>query len=345
MEKQIDKTALTALLKRCEKNFGAGSVSFGTQGFQHVKRVSSGSINLDKILGGGWPEGRIFEIYGPESSGKTSIALLTVAAMQKQGKMCAYIDVEQALDPTWMAKLGVDIDNIILSQPTSGEEALQITETLASSNLVSFIVVDSVAALTPQAELDGEMTDASVGLQARLMSKAMRKLVGVLNKQDCSILFINQLREKIGIMFGNPETTTGGKALKFYASIRLDVRKEQIKEGADIVGQKIKIKTVKNKTFPPFRSTEVVLNYKNGFNVDAEYFANAVEMDIVKKSGSWYSYKDEKLGQGEPIARANLMKHPDYEAIKEEVRNRLNNQVVDGSPSNDEDEDIDELDM
>lgn len=337
MEKE-NLDGLKSLIKQAEKKYGTGTLTLGTMGFKSLPRNSSGSINLDSILGGGLPEGRIFEIYGPESCGKTSIALLMVAALQKQGKICAYVDAEQALNPDWMKMLGVDIDNLMLAQPTCGEDALDVTEMIVNSGIVDFVVVDSVAALTPRAELEGEMGDQSVGLQARLMSKAMRKLVSATAKMKCSILFINQLREKIGIMFGNPETTTGGKALQYYASIRLDARKELVKQGTDVVGQKIRLKTVKNKTYPPLKTTEVTLMYETGFDINREYLQKAVEYDIIQKSGAWYSYNGTKLGQGEAASTLFLNDNQDiFDKIKGQVMEKINkvtavDNVVDSIP-------------
>ena len=343
-KKNLD--AIKALIKQTEKKYGSGTLTFGSTGFKTLPRTTSGSINLDMILGGGLPEGRIYEIYGPESCGKTSIALMMVSNMQKVGKVCAYVDVEQALDPSWMRKLGVNVDELLLAQPECGEDALDLTEQLVNSGVVDFIVVDSVAALTPRAELEGEMSDLNVGLQARLMSKAMRKLVSSTAKMKCSILFINQLREKIGVMFGNPETTTGGKALKYYASIRMDARKELIKQGTENVGQKIKIKTVKNKTYPPLKTAEVTLMYETGFDVNREILQKAVDFEIINKSGAWYSYGSTKIGQGENAALNFILSEPGlFDEIKAKVLENVskstsvNNTVddVDNIPEMDED--------
>ena len=305
------KKDIESVIKTLEKQVGKGVVSFGDIGFDEMARFPSGSLKLDMILGGGWPVGRIVEVYGPESSGKTSTALLTVSKLQSLGKVCAYIDVEQALNPKWMSLLGVKLDELIFVQPNSGEDALDIVKELTKSGQVDFIVVDSVADLVPQAELDGDLGDASIGLQARLMSKALRSITGEANKNNCTILFINQLREKIGVMFGNPETTTGGKALKFYSSIRLDVRKEFIKEGSETVGQKIKFKTVKNKTYPPYKNTEITLIFNQGFDEVRELLSIAINMGHINKAGAWYSFGDEKLGNGESRAVEYLKEHQD----------------------------------
>ena len=271
---------------------------------------------------GGYPKGRIIEIYGPESSGKTTLTLHAIAEVQKQGGTAAFIDAEHAIDPVYAKNLGVNIDELILSQPDSGEQGLEIAETLVRSGAIDLVVVDSVAALVPQVELDGEMADQQMGLQARLMSKALRKLSGVMNKTDCTIIFINQLREKIGVMFGNPETTTGGRALKFYSSVRVEIRRsEAIKNGTEIVGNKVNIKVVKNKVAPPFKSTQVDIIYGKGISRDGEVLDLAVDKDIVDKSGAWYAYKGEKIGQGRENAKRYLVEHPDImneitEAIK-----------------------------
>ena len=279
--------------------------------------------SLDLALGlGGVPKGRVIEVYGPESSGKTTLTLHAIAEVQKQGGTAAFIDAEHAIDPVYAKNLGVNIDELILSQPDSGEQGLEIAETLVRSGAIDLVVVDSVAALVPQVELDGEMADQQMGLQARLMSKALRKLSGVMNKTDCTIIFINQLREKIGVMFGNPETTTGGRALKFYSSVRVEIRRsEVIKNGTEIVGNKVNIKVVKNKVAPPFKSTQVDIIYGKGISRDGEVLDLAVDKDIVDKSGAWYAYKGEKIGQGRENAKRYLVEHPDImneitEAIK-----------------------------
>ncbi len=300
-------------LKQIQKQYGKGAVMrLGDRANVEVDSISSGSIAIDFALGvGGYPKGRIIEIYGPESSGKTTLALHAIAEVQKKGGKAAFIDAENSIDPMYAKALGVNIDDLILSQPDSGEQALEITELLIKSGAIDLIVIDSVAALVPQAELDGEMSDSHMGLQARLMSKAMRKLAGVMNRSDCTAIFINQLREKIGVMFGNPETTTGGKALKFYASIRIDVRKsEAIKNGTDIIGNKVNVKIVKNKVAPPFKTATVDIMYGKGISRMGELIELAVERDIVQKAGAWFSYKGEKIGQGKEAVRAFLTANP-----------------------------------
>ena len=316
--------ALNDAIKQIEKQFGKGSVmKLGDRAAVDVAVIPTGSLTLDMALGiGGYPKGRIIEIYGPESSGKTTLTLHAIAEVQKQGGTAAFIDAEHAIDPVYAKNLGVNIDELILSQPDSGEQGLEIAETLVRSGAIDLVVVDSVAALVPQVELDGEMADQQMGLQARLMSKALRKLSGVMNKTDCTIIFINQLREKIGVMFGNPETTTGGRALKFYSSVRVEIRRsEVIKNGTEIVGNKVNIKVVKNKVAPPFKSTQVDIIYGKGISRDGEVLDLAVDNDIVDKSGAWYAYKGEKIGQGRENAKRYLVEHPDImneitEAIK-----------------------------
>lgn len=316
--------ALNDAIKQIEKQFGKGSVmKLGDRAAVDVAVIPTGSLTLDMALGiGGYPKGRIIEIYGPESSGKTTLTLHAIAEVQKQGGTAAFIDAEHAIDPVYAKNLGVNIDELILSQPDSGEQGLEIAETLVRSGAIDLVVVDSVAALVPQVELDGEMADQQMGLQARLMSKALRKLSGVMNKTDCTIIFINQLREKIGVMFGNPETTTGGRALKFYSSVRVEIRRsEAIKNGTEIVGNKVNIKVVKNKVAPPFKSTQVDIIYGKGISRDGEVLDLAVDKDIVDKSGAWYAYKGEKIGQGRENAKRYLVEYPDImneitEAIK-----------------------------
>ena len=316
--------ALNDAIKQIEKQFGKGSVmKLGDRAAVDVAVIPTGSLTLDMALGiGGYPKGRIIEIYGPESSGKTTLTLHAIAEVQKQGGTAAFIDAEHAIDPVYAKNLGVNIDELILSQPDSGEQGLEIAETLVRSGAIDLVVVDSVAALVPQVELDGEMADQQMGLQARLMSKALRKLSGVMNKTDYTIIFINQLREKIGVMFGNPETTTGGRALKFYSSVRVEIRRsEAIKNGTEIVGNKVNIKVVKNKVAPPFKSTQVDIIYGKGISRDGEVLDLAVDKDIVDKSGAWYAYKGEKIGQGRENAKRYLVEHPDImneitEAIK-----------------------------
>lgn len=325
MAKETRKTApaedkkdalLQDALKAIEKEYGKGSIMrLGDRADVSVDVIPSGSLALDQALGiGGYPKGRIIEIYGPESSGKTTLALHAIAECQKQGGRCAFIDAENAIDPTYAKNLGVDIDELILSQPDSGEEALDICEMLVKSGAIDLVVVDSVAALVPQAELDGEMGDTSVGLQARLMSKAMRKLAGVMNHSQTTAIFINQLREKVGVMFGNPETTPGGRALKFYASVRLDVRRgETLKNGGEAYGNVTKIKVVKNKVAPPFKTAIVNMIYGQGISHVDEVINLAVEHDIIEKSGAWFSYNGEKIGQGINAVREYMKAHPDFE--------------------------------
>ncbi len=307
---------LKEALKAIEKEYGKGSIMrLGDRADVSVDAIPSGSLTLDQALGiGGYPKGRIIEIYGPESSGKTTLALHAIAECQKQGGRCAFIDAENAIDPVYAKNLGVDIDELILSQPDSGEQALDITELLIKSGAIDLVVVDSVAALVPQAELDGEMGDSSVGLQARLMSKAMRKLAGVMNHSNTTAIFINQLREKVGVMFGNPETTPGGRALKFYASVRLDVRRgEALKNGTEVYGNVTKIKVVKNKVAPPFRTASVNMIYGEGISHLDEVINLAVENDIIEKAGAWFSYNGEKIGQGFNAVREQLKNNPEFE--------------------------------
>lgn len=304
---------LDETLKQIEKQYGKGAIMrLGDRANTDVDAIPSGSLAIDAALGiGGYPKGRIVEIYGPESSGKTTLALHAIAEVQKMGGKAAFIDAENAIDPRYARNLGVKIDDLILSQPDSGEQALEITELLIKSNAIDLIVVDSVAALVPQAELDGEMSDAHVGLQARLMSKAMRKLAGVMNRSETTVIFINQLREKVGIMFGNPETTSGGRALKFYSSIRLDVRRAQaIKQGADVIGNEVKVKVVKNKVAPPFKVADIEILYGEGISHEGELVELGVLHDVVNKAGSWFSYKGEKIGQGKEAVKAYLKANP-----------------------------------
>lgn len=314
MAKDQKQAALEAALKKIEKNFGKGAVMrMGDKADTQVSTVPSGSLALDAALGvGGYPRGRIVEIYGPESSGKTTVALHAVAEVQKQGGTAAYIDAENALDPAYAENLGVDIDSLILSQPNTGEEGLQIADTLISSGAIDLVVVDSVAALVPRAEIEGEMGDSHVGLQARLMSQALRKLSGTISKTKTIAIFINQIREKVGVMFGNPETTPGGRALKFYSTIRLEVRRaEQIKQGGNVIGNRAKIKVVKNKVAPPFKVAEVDIMYGKGISQTGELLDMAADKDIVKKAGSWYSYEGERIGQGRENVKAYLADHPE----------------------------------
>ena len=317
------KAALDHALKKIEKNFGKGSIMrMGDKADTRISTVPTGSLSLDEALGvGGFPRGRIVEIYGPESSGKTTVALHAVAEVQKRGGTAAYIDAENALDPAYAQALGVNIDELLLSQPDTGEQGLEICDALVSSGAIDIVVVDSVAALVPRAEIEGEMGDTHVGLQARLMSQALRKLSGTINKTKTIALFINQIREKVGVMFGNPETTPGGRALKFYSTVRLEVRRaEQIKDGSDIIGNRVRIKVVKNKVAPPFKTAEVDIMYGEGISKTGELIDMAVEKEIVKKSGSWFSYGEERIGQGRENAKKYMKEHPD---IMEEVTKKV----------------------
>ena len=311
------KAALDAALKKIEKNFGKGSVmKLGEKADQRISTVPSGSLALDVALGvGGYPRGRIVEVYGPESSGKTTVALHAVAEVQKNGGTAAFIDAEHALDPQYAEKLGVNIDELLLSQPDTGEQGLEIADALVSSGAVDIIVIDSVAALVPRAEIDGEMGDSHIGLQARLMSQALRKLSGTINKTKTIAIFINQIREKVGVMFGNPEITPGGRALKFYATGRLEVRRaEQLKSGTDIIGNRTKIKVVKNKVAPPFKVAEVDIMYGEGISQVGELLDMAAEKDIIDKSGAWYSYKGDRIGQGRENVKNHMLAHPEMVA-------------------------------
>ena len=316
---------LDETLKQIQKMFGKGAVMrLGEREPVDVDAIPSGSLLLDEALGvGGYPKGRIIEIFGPESSGKTTLALHAIAECQKHGGRAAFIDAEHAIDPIYAKNLGVDINELILSQPDNGEQALEIAEMLANSGSINLIIVDSVAALVPQAELDGEMGDSSVGLQARLMSKAMRKIAGVLNKKECAVIFINQLREKVGVMYGNPETTSGGRALKFYASIRIDIRRtEAIKQGSDIIGNTCRVKIVKNKVSPPFKQCEIDIIYGQGISKEAEILDRAVELGYVKKSGAWFEYKGNKIAQGRDAAKLYIKENEDVQAeLLEQIKN------------------------
>lgn len=320
---EVDQN-LKQVLADIEKQFGKGSLMrLGDNDKREIDVISSGSIALDVALGiGGYPKGRIVEIYGPESSGKTTFALHAIAEAQKAGGKVAFIDAENSLDPQYAAKLGVNINDLLLAQPDNGEQALEITEALVRSGAISVIVIDSVAALVPKAEIEGEMGDSQVGLQARLMSKALRKLTGVINKTNTIAIFINQLREKVGVAYGNPEVTTGGRALKFYSSIRLDIRRsEQIKLGTDIVGNKVKVKVVKNKMAPPFKTCEVDIMYGTGISHEGELIDLGSQADILQKSGAWYSYKGEKIAQGKENVKEYLKSNPKIEAeINKKVR-------------------------
>ncbi|WP_078546991.1 recombinase RecA [Litchfieldia alkalitelluris] len=317
------QAALEMALKQIEKQFGKGSImKLGEQTDRKISTSPSGSLALDVCLGvGGYPRGRIVEIYGPESSGKTTVALHAIAEVQQNGGQAAFIDAEHALDPVYAQKLGVNIDELLLSQPDTGEQALEIAEALVRSGAVDILVIDSVAALVPKAEIEGEMGDSHVGLQARLMSQALRKLSGAINKSKTIAIFINQIREKVGVMFGNPETTPGGRALKFYSSVRLEVRRaEQLKQGNDIVGNKTKIKVVKNKVAPPFKVAEVDIMYGEGISREGETIDMGSDLDIVQKSGSWYSYNEERLGQGRENAKQFLKENP---SIRKEIQEKI----------------------
>ena len=321
------KKALQTALAQIDKSFGKGTVMrLGDKPEMNVEAIPTGSLALDAALGiGGVPKGRIIEIYGPESSGKTTLALHILAEAQKQGGEVAFVDAEHALDPVYAAALGVDTDNLLVSQPDTGEQALEITDALVRSGAVDVVVVDSVAALVPKQEIEGEMGDTFVGLQARLMSQALRKLAGTINKTNCVVIFINQLRMKIGVMYGNPETTTGGNALKFYASVRLDVRRtEAIKEGGNVVGNKTRVKVVKNKVAPPFKEAYFDIMYGQGISKWGELVDMAVQMDIVQKSGSWFSMGDERIGQGSNSVKEYLMNNPEIaEKVEAQVRENL----------------------
>lgn len=318
------KKALEMAMSQIEKQFGKGSVmKLGEFKEMEVEAIPTGALSLDMALGiGGVPRGRIIEVFGPESSGKTTLALHVVAEAQKMGGEAAFIDAEHALDPVYAKKLGVDIDNLIVSQPDTGEQALEITESLVRSGALDVIVVDSVAALVPKAEIDGDMGDSHMGLQARLMSQALRKLAGAINKSKTVLIFINQLREKIGVMFGNPETTTGGRALKFYASVRLDIRKiENIKQDGEVKGNRVRVKVIKNKVAPPFREAEFDVVYGEGISKAGNILDMAVNMDIIEKSGSWFSYKGERIGQGRENVKTILQENPEMLAeVEEKVR-------------------------
>ncbi len=304
--------ALGLALDQIEKQFGKGSImKLGEGSKANVETISTGSLSLDIALGGGIPKGRVIEIYGPESSGKTTLSLHAIAEVQRNGGTAAFIDAEHALDPSYAKRIGVDVENLLLSQPDNGEQALEITETLVRSNAVDIIVVDSVAALVPRAEIEGDMGDAHMGLQARLMSQALRKLTGVISRSKATVVFINQIRMKIGVMFGNPETTTGGNALKFYASVRMDIRRiAQIKQGEEIIGNRTRVKVVKNKVAPPFRQAEFDIMYNQGISKSGDVLDLAVEKEIVDKSGAWFAYKGEKIAQGREGAKKYLEANP-----------------------------------
>lgn len=321
------KKALDSVILQLEKQFGKGSViKMGDKTHQDIEVIPTGCLTLDKALGiGGIPKGRIIEIYGPESSGKTTVALTVVSECQKLGGTCAFIDAEHALDPSYAERIGVNINDLYVSQPSTGEEGLEICEALVRSGAVDLVVIDSVAALTPKAEIDGEMGDSFIGLQARLMSQALRKLTGIVSKTNTIVIFINQLREKVGVMFGSPETTTGGKALKFYSSIRLDVRKtDTIKNGDEIIGNKTKVKVVKNKMAPPFKTAEFEIMFGKGISKVGCLIDLAVEFNIIEKSGAWFSYNDEKIGQGKENAKAYLEANQEiYKEVEEKIREKM----------------------
>ncbi len=325
MANEDKQRALDAALSQIEKQFGKGSVmKLGDQGAgMNVETVPTGSLSLDIALGlGGIPKGRVIEIYGPESSGKTTVALHMVAEVQKRGGIAGFIDAEHALDPVYARNIGVDIDNLYISQPDNGEQALEITETMVRSGAVDIIIVDSVAALVPKAEIEGDMGDSHVGLQARLMSQALRKLTGVISKSNCTVIFINQLREKVGVMFGNPETTTGGRALKFYSSIRMDVRRiEALKQSGEMIGNRTRIKVVKNKIAPPFKEAEFDIMFGKGISREGDILDLAAKENVVVKSGAWYAYNGEKIGQGRENAKLYLKQHSDVMSeIEHKVR-------------------------
>ena len=330
--------ALDAALSQIEKQFGKGAVmKLGDNNAQmQVEVVPSGSLSLDLALGvGGVPKGRIVEVYGPESSGKTTVALHMVAEVQKRGGIAGYVDAEHAMDPTYAKALGVDIDNLYISQPDAGEQALEIAETMVRSGAIDIVIVDSVAALVPRAEIEGEMGDSHMGLQARLMSQALRKLTGITNKSNCTVVFINQLREKIGITFGNPETTTGGRALKFYSSIRMEIRKSDVlKQGTEIVGNRVKVKIAKNKVAPPFKTAEFDIIYGKGISKEGDILDLAADVDIVNKSGAWYAYNETRIGQGRENAKQFLRDNPDVcQEIENQVREHYDLPVLEDRKS------------
>lgn len=325
MDQDEKKKALDAAVMQIEKAYGKGAIMrLGDPANRmNVETIPTGSLSLDIALGlGGIPKGRIVEVYGPESSGKTTLTLHMIAEVQKRGGIAGFIDAEHALDPVYAKNIGVDIDNLYISQPDSGEQALEITETMVRSGAVDIVVVDSVAALVPKAEIDGDMGDAHVGLQARLMSQALRKLTAVISKSECTVVFINQLREKVGLMFGNPETTTGGRALKFYSSVRLDVRRtDSIKVGGEIIGNRTRVKVVKNKIAPPFKEAEFDIMFGKGISYSGDVLDLAAKIDVVNKSGAWYAYRGEKIGQGRENAKLYLEGHPDVmEEVAQQVR-------------------------
>ncbi len=336
MANEDKKKALDAALAQIEKAYGKGSVmKLGDSGANmNIESIPTGSLSLDIALGlGGVPRGRIIEVYGPESSGKTTVALHMVAEVQKREGIAGFIDAEHALDPVYAKNIGVDIDNLYISQPDNGEQALEIAETMVRSGAIDIVIVDSVAALVPKAEIDGDMGDSHVGLQARLMSQALRKLTAAINRSNCVVVFINQLREKVGVMFGNPETTTGGRALKFYSSVRLDVRRiESLKQSGEVIGNRTRIKVVKNKVAPPFKEAEFDIMFGKGISREGDILDLAAKINVVEKSGSWYAYNNEKIGQGRENAKAFLREHPEIMAdIENRVRQEFNLPVSTGS--------------
>jgi recombination protein RecA len=326
-EKEAKLKALQLTLDKLDKTYGKGAVmKMGDKAVEEVETISSGSLGLDLALGvNGYPRGRVIEIYGPESSGKTTLTLHAIAEAQKAGGIAAFIDAEHAFDRTYAEKLGVDIENLIISQPDNGEQALEIAENLIRSGAIDIVVIDSVAALTPKSEIEGEMGDSKMGLHARLMSQALRKLTGTISKTNCTVFFINQLREKIGVMFGNPETTTGGNALKFYASVRLDIRRStQIKDGDNVIGNRTKVKVVKNKVAPPFKVAEFDIMYGEGISKTGEILDLAVEFEIIKKAGSWFSYGETKLGQGRDAVKSLIKDNPEMaEELEQKIKERI----------------------
>ena len=343
-DKEDKKRALSTAMAQIEREFGAGAImKLGENTHMEVQAVSTGSLSLDMALGiGGVPRGRIIEIFGPESSGKTTVALHIIAEVQKAGGEAAFIDAEHALDPVYAKAVGVDIANLLVSQPDCGEDALSITESLVRSGAIDVVVVDSVAALVPKTEIDGDMGQSNVGVQARLMSQAMRKLAAVISKSNCIVVFINQLREKVGVIYGNPETTTGGRALKFYASVRIDIRKtEQLKNGTDIYGNRVKCKIVKNKVAPPFRVAEFDILYGKGISRMGEILDFAIMMDIIKKSGSWFSYDGNRLAQGKDNVKRLLEDNPEFAA---EIENKVREMSMGGSILNEEDFELEDED-
>ena len=335
MEKEEKMRALEAALGQIEKNFGKGAVmKLGDPASQlNIETIPTGSLSLDIALGlGGIPKGRIIEIYGPESSGKTTVTLHMIAEVQKRGGIAGFIDAEHALDPAYAKNIGVDVNNLYISQPDNGEQALEITETMVRSGAIDIVVVDSVAALVPKAEIEGEMGDAQMGAQARLMSQALRKLTAVISKSNCTVVFINQLREKLGVMFGSPETTTGGRALKFYSSVRLDVRRtEALKQNGEVIGNRTRVKVVKNKIAPPFKEAEFDIMFGQGISFEGDVLDLATDCGIINKSGSWYAYLGEKIGQGRENAKGYLMEHPD---VCLEIENKV--REIHGLPIADE---------